>query len=172
MKKGNVITMIVSIISLACNAAFGQGSATASVSSNVVMPIGLVKTVDMNFGNAATSAIAGGAIILAPAGTRSTTGIGVTLPAMTGTVAAATFTVSGAPGYTYSITLPSTATISGPGTTSMTVNGFTSVPGVTGTLSSGGTQTLSVGATLQIAAAQAPGIYTNATAVPVTVNYN
>jgi hypothetical protein len=54
----------------------------------------------------------------------------------------------------------------------MTVNTFTSSPSVTGALSTGGTQTLTVGATLNVAAGQAAGTYTNATGVPVTVNYN
>ena len=35
-----------------------------------------------------------------------------------------------------------------------------------------GTQTLNVGATLNVTAAQPAGSYTNATGVPVTVNYN
>jgi hypothetical protein len=54
----------------------------------------------------------------------------------------------------------------------MTVDNFTSSPSATGTLSAGGTETLNVGATLNVAAAQASGLYTNATGVPVTVNYN
>jgi len=39
-------------------------------------------------------------------------------------------------------------------------------------LSSGGSQTLTVGATLNVAAGQVAGTYTNASGVPVTVNYN
>jgi hypothetical protein len=67
--------------------------------------------------------------------------------------------------------LPSSATISS-GSNTMNVNAFTSSPATTGTLSSGGTQDLKVGATLNVSAAQAAGLYTNSTAVPVTVNYN
>jgi len=54
----------------------------------------------------------------------------------------------------------------------MTVNAFTSSPSATGLLSSGGSQTLTVGATLNVAAGQMAGTYTNASGVPVTVNYN
>ncbi len=54
----------------------------------------------------------------------------------------------------------------------MAVGTFVSSPATTGTLSSGGTQTLKVGATHSVAAAQTAGVYTNATGVPVTVNYN
>ncbi len=58
------------------------------------------------------------------------------------------------------------------GSATMTVNGFTSTPSTTGTLGTGGTQTLQIGATLNVSAAQTPGNYTSATAIPVTVNYN
>jgi hypothetical protein len=131
----------------------------------------MVKNVDLNFGNIAVSVSTGGTVTLVPSGTRSAGGGGVTLPATSGTVAAANFTVSGNASYTYAITLPTTVTISN-GSHSMTVNGFTSSPSSTGAISTSGTQTITVGATLNVSAAQAPGTYTNAAAVPVTVNYN
>lgn len=149
-----------------------QAVASANASANVIVPISIVKNVDMNFGNASVSATAGGSIVLAPGGSRTASGAGVTLPAITGTVAAAAFTIAGAPGYTYSIMLPSSAVITGPGSSSMSVSGFTSSPSGAGTIGSGGTQYLSVGATLNIASSQTPGTYTNASAIPVTVNYN
>ncbi|GAA4464572.1 hypothetical protein GCM10023093_15170 [Nemorincola caseinilytica] len=155
------------------NSSFAQASATASASANIITPISIVKTVDMNFGNVAVSATLAGTAVLAPAGTRTTGGAGgVTLPATTGTVAAASFTVSGQGGYTYAITLPVSCVITDGATHNMTVDNFTSSPSATGTLSSGGTETLNVGATLNVAAGQAAGLYTNATGVPVTVNYN
>ena len=128
--------------------------------------------VDMNFGNVAVSAINPGTVILAPAGTRTTGGGGgVTLPATTGTVTAADFTVTGNGNYTYAITLPSSATLTRVGfTETMTANTFTSTPSGTGTLS-GGTQNLKVGATLNVAAAQVAGLYT-CSSFNVTVNYN
>ena len=127
----------------------------------------------MNFGNIAVSATAAGTVVLGTNSTRTTGGGGgVTLPATTGTVAAASFTVSGQAGYTYAITLPSSCTITDGSSNNMTVNGFTSTPATTGTLSSGGTDVLNVGATLNVSAAQVAGTYTNATGVPVTVNYN
>ena len=154
-------------------ATFAQATATASASANIIQPITITKTVDMNFGNVAVSATIPGTAILTPAGTRTTGGSGgVTLPATTGTVSAASFTVAGQAGYTYAITLPVSCTISDGATHSMTVDNFTSSPTSTGVLSSGGTETLNVGATLNVAAGQAAGLYTNATGVPVTVNYN
>ena len=151
---------------------YAQASATASVSATVIAPVALAKNVDMNFGNAAVSLSTGGTVILNTASSRTATGGGVTLPATTGTVSAANFTVSGAASYTYAITLPSSTVINGPASSTMTVSSFTSTPSATGILSSGGTQTLTVGASLSVAAGQVPGTYTNSTAVPVTVNYN
>jgi hypothetical protein len=173
-KMKNLVKAIATaaIIIAGSNASFAQATATAAASATIITPITIAKTVDMNFGNLAVSATLAGTAVLAPAGTRTTGGAGgVTLPATVGTVTAATFTVSGQASYTYAITLPSTATITSSGNT-MTVNAFTSSPSATGLLSSGGSQTLTVGATLNVAAGQMAGTYTNASGVPVTVNYN
>ena len=173
IKKVSFLTIgCIAVMLASNNVAHAQATATASVTANVIAPVSLAKTVDMNFGNAAVAAGAGGMVILNPASTRSTSGTGVTLPATAGTVSAAAFTVSGAPNYTYAITLPSSAVITGPASSTMTVTSFTSAPSATGVLSTGGTQTLTVGATLNVIAGQAAGTYTNATGVPVTVNYN
>ena len=149
-----------------------QATATAAASANVIAPISMIKNVDMNFGNIAVSMSTGGTVSLVPSGTRSTGGAGgVTLPATSGTVAAASFTVSGNASYTYAISLTATVTITN-GTQSMTVNGFSSIPSSTGALSTGGTQTINVGAVLNVSAGQNSGSYTNSSGVPVTVNYN
>ena len=155
----------VSVISSA------QVKATATASSTIVTPIGITKTVDMNFGNVAINASAGGTVVLAPAGTRTSTG-GVTLPATAGTVAAAEFNVTGANNYTFSITLPSTSHEIKSGSNTMSVTGFTSTPTPTGTLSATGSATVKVGATLNVSAGQAAGTYTSVTPFEVTVNYN
>src|SRR5580698_1501605 len=120
-----VIAAAVIVLGATSTSSFAQATATASASANIITPITIVKTVDMNFGNVAVSATTAGTAILAPAGTRTTGGAGgVTLPATVGTVAAASFTVSGQASYTYAITLPSSCTISSSGNT-MIVNGFT-----------------------------------------------
>ncbi len=161
------------IIITGANASFAQATATASTSATIITPIAISKTVDMNFGNVAVSATLAGTTVLAPAGTRTTGGAGgVTLPATTGTVTAASFNVTGQGNYSYIITLPGTVAITDGSTHNMNVTNFTSSPSGTGLLSSGGAQTLTVGATLNVAAAQTAGTYTNATGVPVTVNYN
>jgi hypothetical protein len=171
MNRKYLLALLIAVVAGKLPSA-AQSTAIASVAASIVAPISMAKTVDMNFGNAASSATAGGSITLSPDGARIAGGAGVTLPATAGTISAASFVVSGAPGFTYAITLPASALLHGPGSASLLVDAFTSSPAATGTLSATGNQTLLVGATLNISAAQTPGIYTNATAVPVIVNYN
>jgi len=148
----------------------GQGAtATATATATIVTPISITNTSNMNFGNIAVNAT-GGTVVLAPGGTRTSTG-GVTLPADIGTVSAAVFTVAGIPGAAYSISLPASTTVVSGGN-SMTVNTFTSNPSGTGNLDgTTGDQTLQVGATLNVGASQPTGIYESGT-FDVTVNYN
>lgn len=159
------------LIAFAVNT-FGQVQATAAASASIVSPITIALATDMEFGNVAVSA-ALGTVILTPAGTRSATG-GVTLPAITGTVSAASFDVSGTPAYTYSIGISPAVTTITNGAQNMTIDTWTSTPTVLagGTLDVAGDQTVSVGGTLHVAGNQASGTYTNATGVTVTVNYN
>lgn len=155
------------------NKASAQSTASAAINATIVTPITITKTADMNFGNAAVQTLTGGTVILASAGTRTATS-GVTLPAITGTVNAASFDIAGQANYTYAITLPTTAnTIYDAGQAhNMQVDTWTSTPSSTGTLSTSGTETLTVGATLHVGAGQAAGIYTSSTDFDVTVNYN
>jgi hypothetical protein len=162
--------LVITVLGLVFSAAtFAQVSETATASATIVGPISLTLVDDMNFGNVAVGA-SGGTVIMTPAGVRSTTG-GVTLPAITGTVAAAEFTVAGADGYTYAITLPVGATTITSGANTMTVGTWTSTPAATGTLT-GGSETLTVGATLNVGANQPAGTYLSGTPFTVTVNYN
>jgi hypothetical protein len=162
--------LVITVLGLAFSAfTFAQVTETATATATIVGPISLTLVDDMNFGNVAVGA-SGGTVVLTPAGGRSTTG-GVTLPAITGTVTAAEFTVAGADGYTYAITLPVGATTITSGANTMTVDTWTSTPAATGTLT-GGSETLTVGATLNVAALQPAGTYISGTAFAVTVNYN
>ena len=174
MKNISKVLATAAIAIAFSNTSFAQATATASAAATIITPITIVKNTDMNFGNIAVSASVSGTVILAPAGTRTTGGSGgVTLPSTTGTVAGADFTVSGQATYTYAITLPTTTvTLSDGSGHSMNLTTFTSSPSSTGTLSGSGSQDLKVGATLAVTAAQTPGVYTNSTGVPVTVNYN
>ncbi len=160
------------VILLAFTAAtFAQVSATATATAVIVGPIGITNTANMNFGNVAVST-APGTVVLATDGSRTVTG-GCTLPAVTGSPAAAAFTVTGAANYTYAITLPAAATTLDDGAGhQMTVDTWVSNPSGTGTLSAGGSQALTVGATLNVAGSQAAGTYNSTAPFTVTVNYN
>ena len=155
---------------VAFTATKAQSTATATATATVITPISISKNTDMNFGNLAVASGTGGTLVLAPAGTRSSTS-GVTLPSTAGTVSAATFTVTGTGSSTYAITLPGSVTLThSGGVQTMSAGSFTSNPSVTGVLSSG-TQDIAVGATLTVAAGQLAGVYTSGN-FNVTVNYN
>jgi len=128
---------------------------------------GISNTRALAFGEVAAG-LTSGTVVVTPAGTRTLTG-GVT-PGNSGGVTSASFTVSGIPLFTYSISLPGSAILTA-GANTMTVNTFTSNPSGTGQLQLIiGTQTLTVGATLQVGASQGSGSY--AGTFNVTVAYN
>jgi len=159
-----ILLLTVSVLS------FGQVTVTASTSVNIVAPIGMTLGTNMNFGNVATAGSAG-TVILSTAGVR-TAGTGVTFPATTGTVTAASFAVTGSGSFTYIITLPaSDVVLTGGPTANVKVNTFVSNPSGTGALTAGA-QTLLVGATLNLPASTLAGAYSNASDLAVTVNYN
>lgn len=152
---------------------FGQAQSAAS--ATIVSPIAITNTRALEFGNIA-AATAAGSVTLSPDAITNRTSLVVTLPAVTGTVSSAEFEVTGTPAYTYSIAIaPATVDITN-GVQTMAVGSFTSTPDYTvsgsGTLDATGAENIYVGATLTVGANQASGIYTNATAFTVTVNYN
>ncbi|MEP6711896.1 MAG: DUF4402 domain-containing protein [Ferruginibacter sp.] len=162
--------IVMVVISVNVNA---QAIATATATATIVSPISIAKNVDMNFGNITVNAFAGGIVTLDPslAATRTANaGGGVTLPAFTGTVSAAKFSVSGQANFTYDITLPLSATLSNSGN-NMIADNFTSSI-VSGTLDATGTEIFYVGADLNVNAGQAPGVYVTGTPFFVAVNYN
>ena len=165
----NLLALAIIVLGFTATS-FAQVTATASTTATIITPIAIEKDVDMNFGNIAVSPTLGGTVVLPTSGARTKTG-GVTLPVVTGTVSAASFTVTGEGNSTYSITLPSSAiTLTSPSGT-MTVENFVSTPSNTGALNNG-SQEVKVGATLNVGAAQPAGTYTNESSLFVTVNYN
>ncbi len=164
MKK--LFILFIAVAGFGVNS-FGQSSATATATADLVTPISISKTLDMNFGTLASSGTAG-TLILATDNSRTSSGGVKILTATTGQ--AATFTVTGSGTQTYSITLPSTDVSLVSGANSLIANTFTSNPTPTGTLN-GGTQTLLVGATLNVPANQIAGTYVSSN-FTVTVNYN
>jgi hypothetical protein len=173
MKKTIMLLAAIIMIAGLSNKLMAQATDAATATATIVTPIAIAMTANMNFGNVAVTGT-GGTVILAPASTRTISG-GVTLPVVPGTVAAASFNVTGEGTYTYDITLPSAdytiTNTTGVGGETMIVNTFTSTPSGTGQLTAGA-QTLNVGATLNVSAGQVAGVYTNATGFDVTVNYN
>jgi hypothetical protein len=162
--------LVIGIVMVAFSAnTFAQVSATAIATATIVAPLAITKDIDMNFGNVAVNNTAG-TVVLAPDGSRTRTG-GVTLPATIGTVSAASFTVTGTAGYTYTIAITGAPLTVTSGGNTMTVTAFTSTPATPGTLAAGN-NTLTVGATLNVAGSQAPGIYISGSPFTVTVNYN
>ena len=178
MKKVTIIltgVILMSIASFNANAQInlgGPAAATAVTNATIIAPIQISKTVDLNFGNivALTSEET---VTVNPTGARSSSNALSIPTAILGTIKAASFTVTGEVGATYSIVLPTefNVTSSASGSVPMKVNGFTSTPTPIGSLT-GGTQELTVGATLTVGANQAAGTYTNANALSVTVAYN
>jgi Domain of unknown function (DUF4402) len=142
-------------------------AANANATATIIVPIAITKVSDLTFGNVLAGA--GGTIAIDAADAVTLTG--VTVPAATGTRAAAVFNVTGEGNYTYAITLPAAAqTITHTNTVNtMTVGTFVSNPSGTGALTAGA-QTLKVGGTLNVAAAQLPGVYSGT--FSVTVAYN
>jgi hypothetical protein len=166
MKKIFVLTFLFSAIMIS---SFAQITKTASAAANIITPITLVKDLDMSFGNIAVNPTAPGGTVTLPASstaTRTYTG-GITLPAVTGLVQAAKFTVNGEGTSAYSIAIPGSIIITSSANTMTIVP--VSNPSGSGALV-GGTQDIYVGGTLTVAAAQAVGSYTGT--FNVTVNYN
>lgn len=162
--KLGVLT-IGAVLTSGANAA----SDTATASAEIIAPIAISKSVDMNFGQIVSGAGAS-TIVLTPAGARSVGSGDATLGNATG-VTAASFAVTGQGTNTYAITLPSSVTLDNNATGTMTADTFTSNPSGTGTLTAGA-QTLTVGATLNVGASQESGSYSSDTPFTVTVEYN
>ena len=151
--------------------AFAQITASASAEATIVTPLTITKTVDLNFGNVATTN-ATGTVVLSTASARTSTGGATPVANPTGTVTAASFSITGMPAAQVFVTLPATVTVTHitlPANT-MVVNTFVCSPVSGFIIPVGGSQTLTVGATLNTGASQTPGIYRNLN-FNVTVNY-
>lgn len=144
---------------------------SAQTSAYIVTPIAITKNVDLVFGNIVPTA-ALGTVVITPAGDRSFTGGALSFANSTGNPTAAEFTVMGEVNATYSIALTNASfVVKNADDVEMTVNNIVTTPTPTGNLT-GGTQVIKVGATLNVAANQAPGLYTSTNALEITVAYN
>src|SRR5882762_9744039 len=86
--------ILMALLLAGSSATFAQSTASATATATIVTPIGITKTVDMNFGNVAVQTSTGGTVVLTPTSTRSAFS-GVTLPTTAGTVTAASFDIAG-----------------------------------------------------------------------------
>ena len=167
MKKVLISAAALVVLALTHSANAQAATATGTANAKVLAPIAISAGTPLNFGSIAASA-ALGTVVMTPAGVRSATGgVGLVTDGSNAPTSGV-FTVTGAAGIGFSITLPVSTTLTGPGP-AMTVNAFASTPSGTGTLTAG-TATVNVGATLNVAASQVAGTYTGT--YPVTVNYN
>ncbi len=163
----NVQTFIGILILCFSTSIFAQATASFNASVTIIQPIGITTTSDLKFAN--VDAKNGGDVTLSPNSTRSTSGE-VEL-AEGGAVSAASFEVTGEPGYTYSVTLPGDNYVLSNGSETMEINNFTSDFNSENALAVG-SQTINVGATLKVNPNQTPGNYVNQGGFNVTVNYN
>ena len=141
--------------------------ATATVTTNVILTIGITTQNGLSFGDISAGATAG-TIVLSPTGTRTATGGSTFSSGVAGSPAA--FDVQGNSNATYSISLPGSVVLTDSSSNNMVVDNFTSSPTPTGVLDGSGQQTLLVGATLNVGSNQAFGSYSGI--MSVTVVYN
>ncbi len=163
----NIRTFIGILILCFSSSIFAQATASFNASVTIIQPIGITTTSDLKFAN--VDAKNGGEITLSPNNTRTTSG-DVEL-ADGGTVSAASFEITGQPGYTYAVTLPSDSYVLSNGSESIEINNFTTDFNSDNSIAIG-TQTINVGATLKVNPNQTPGNYVNQGGFNVTVNYN
>lgn len=171
MKKLLLFALVVLGFSAA---SFGQSTITASSSATLVTPLSISKTEDLNFGTLAATGTAGTVDIDYLNDLTVSDGV----EEIGGTPKTAVFTVTGAAGESFSVTIPSPSVeldMTGGGSTGVKVTGFACEEGSSATLSGStgsGTKTLHVKARLIVPANAVAGTYTNASGLFVTVNYN
>ncbi|MBI6115208.1 DUF4402 domain-containing protein [Salegentibacter maritimus] len=161
MKK--ITFILLALISGTVFAQSDEATGTANAAAEIISPIKITDGSDLNFGRIIGNA-AGGNVTISTAGVRSTDNDDLLAPSTT--VQAASFDVTAAETYNYSVTIPGI---------SLTGNGdampvtFESSLGNTGVVGTGAAQTLNVGGELTVNPAQAEGTYTGT--ISVTVAY-
>lgn len=166
MKSIKILTLVLLAFGFS-TATFAQSTATASATATFLVPISIAKNADLNFGTLASSGTAGTAV-LTTAGALSKTN-GVTI--VSGTPTAAQFTVTGDSNKSFSVTRPASIVLTGSVSGSLTLTLADDLGGATGTLVSG-TKVIKVGGTLAVPANTVAGVYSNASGLSITVNYN
>jgi hypothetical protein len=154
-----------------------NGQAKAEVTSQLAISdnTGTVGGTTLNFGKIAVLAGSGGTCTISTVNAVATVSGGVNT--ITSTTSNAIFSLTGMAGKSYAITMPASAVVTrAGGSETMTIDNLKVRPNskgndeLTGTLDSFGSDSFTVGGQLNVAAAQADGIY-NGT-FNVTVAYN
>lgn len=159
-----IFTLTVAIFAFS-NISFGQSSANANAGANILKPIAITNTQDLDFGDI-ISQTAEFTVTVTTAGARSASNVTAILTAVG---EQATFSVTGQENQTFKVTLPASVSITDGGVNSMSIAGFNHDLGATPVLDGTGNATLNVGAVLTVGAAQAAGAYTGT--FDVTVVY-
>jgi hypothetical protein len=146
---------------------FAQSSISASSTATLVVPLSITKTTDMDFGVVASSAAAG-TIVMSTAGAVSST-LGASV--ISGTTTTAVFHVTGAGTESISVGYPTSLALAGVPSGSLTLSSILADCG-TSTNLVGGAKDIKFSAVLEIPANTVAGVYSNATGLLVTVNYN
>ncbi|PIW25691.1 MAG: hypothetical protein COW30_18940 [Rhodospirillales bacterium CG15_BIG_FIL_POST_REV_8_21_14_020_66_15] len=157
MKKLSVLGAVLAG-GLFVGQAQAANSVNAGASVEIAAPISVTQDTALAFGNIGPSA-ASGTVAISLAGAQSVTG-GVT--ALGGTVAAGAFSVTGANGASYSVSVPASVTLSGPGTAMTATLNHDGGGSLTA-----GTDTFNVGGTLSVGANQTAGSYSGTYTVSV-----
>ena len=160
-------TLSVAIFAFS-NISFGQSSATrtANAGANILKPIAITKTRDLDFGDI-ISQTAAFTVTVSTAGVRSASNATAILGAVG---EQAIFSVTGQESQSFKVTLPADGVVSiESGENSMNITDFDHNLGETPALDGTGNATLNVGAVLNVGVTQAAGVYTGT--FDVTVAY-
>lgn len=157
MKK---ITLL--LLMLISGTVFGQAT-TATASAEIITALKIEKVTDLNLGTIAPDADVATTFVLTPAGL--TTGSTATDMDATGR-SAASFTITGEDGETFSLTIPASVTLTGGSGTDMTLT-LSHDLAASGNGFSSGSATLNVGGSLALAANQGSGTYSSTINVSV-----
>ena len=176
--KTKFFTLAIAILGFT-SASFAQSTATnatANASATLLTPLSITKSVDLNFGNIASSNETGTAI-LSTAGVVTRTGGVAVLTGIQAT--AAKFTVTGDAAQKFTMTAPASIGLSsGTGDPLNLVLEYKTdlgatltAPSATGVVLTGGSRDIFVGGTLTVPANTVAGTYTNTTDLKITVAY-
>lgn len=181
--KNKLITLaaILMIAGFTSNVMAQSATVTdASAGAVLIKALGLTQTAALHFGTILNDGTAGKVILPSNSTTRSKTGDGTVLSAITPIAVNGAFNVTGTGLETYALTLPSSITVTSTtlmaGTKTMTVDELKArfnsagADAVTSTLVDAGTDSFTIGGTLNIALTQASGVY--AGTYTLSVDYN